>query len=254
MASGQDLLWLTYYNCSSPNNPAGTYPDKNGTGSGYKFIGCEPYWGKDDREAEIEIAYNLTQTRVIPVVQRGSSQYFDVQDQSFARTVPSTGGTVTFSGECNFEYIYVDFEGSNAQSSATTIPGRNDGLQNWTDEGWDSPGHWWGISEPTGCTVTATVRGYNPKDEVWETGTITRTLSGGSWSSAFPIEPATAIDSDCTDITVTLSIAITTGVLPTKIDFGGEDFPNLVCAKVSNSGTGHTADTPVTAYCSLKVV
>lgn len=256
MASGQNVIWLTYNNCTTPGIADSTLPEKDGTGSGYKFITCEPYWGKDDREAVLELNYNLTQTRTMQIVQRGSEIYFDVQNQSFARNVSTTGGTVEFEGECNFDYVSVAVTGV-SQSAATVVHGRNDGLTNWSDEGWEEPGHWFGISEPTSVVVTATVTGFNPKEGEsgeWETGTITKTYSSGSWSSGSGFDPATAVDADCTDISYRLSVSITTGLLPSTINYGGVLYPNCVLIKVSNFDNDHAAATPITAYCSLKVV
>lgn len=249
MASDQINNWMTYKNYPD----AETYPKDSNTGSGMRLIECEPNWRKNNRTQTVTITNvvmgSATETKQVQVLQYGSAQYFD---DDCAKKILASGGSVVFEGECNFENIFVSLGGESAD--AAKIPGRNDGYHNWADEGYSEPGDAWATSDITRCTVTVKARGWVAKDSEWVEGTVTRTYPGdwgnpGSW----PIVPSTLIDEDATNVTVTVTIILETGVLPISKTIGGQSFPNCVYVILRNHGTGVTPENQMDVYLSAKV-
>lgn len=234
MAYSQDSLWLTVQQPGTRVAPASSAGSVSGPVTDYPIysIDCEPYYGKYNRQAQIDIVVN-GQSFTIPVVQYGSEEYFDVD--TCAKSVSKNGGTVTFSGECNFDSIYFNVHALN-QSAPTTVKGRNDGFTDWNDDGWDHPGHFWATPEPTTVVLNARISGYCPKEQSDFSVNVSR-----SWGTQSPdtsaINPKQELEAeagdDCEDIVTRLTVTITTGQLETSYDYGGTRFPACVCVTIS---------------------
>lgn len=234
MAYNLDSLWLTVQQPGTRVAPASSAGGVSTPVTDYQVysIDCEPYYGKYNRQAQIDLVVN-GQSFSIPVVQYGATKYFDVD--TCAKSVSKNGGTVTFSGECNFDSIYFNVHALNP-SGATKVSGRNDGFTYWNDDGWDYPGNWWATPEPSTVELSAIITGYCPKE-----GKAFRAPVSRSWGTKTPdtsvINPKQELEAvagdDCEDIVTRLTVTITTGQLQTSYDYGGTSFPACVCVTIS---------------------